>query len=180
MKKIKISLGILIFVILFGNINNANAQLFEKLLSTVTRGAQSKAGDCLLKQNKSNPSDTASRNKVLGAFAKAARDNPNDTSSADLTMKALGNLTGGGGVSAADSANAIKNFKTAKGGSGYRYETTIVVTTKERGAVSSKSKTYFTVNGEGRSEINMAAMMGIKDATLGLAYHAPVCRKTVL
>ncbi len=42
--------------------------------------------------------DTASTKKVLGAFAKAAQQNPNDTSSADVTMKALGILAGGGGV----------------------------------------------------------------------------------
>ena len=165
MKKIKTGSGILIFLIFFLDINNANAQIFKKLLSSVTKGVQNKAGDSLLKQNKSNQSDTASTNKVLSAFAKAAKDNPNDTSSADLTMKALGNLTGGGGVSAADSATAIKSFKTAKGGSGFYYETTITVTTKERGTVTSKSKSYFTNSGEGRSEMNMAAMMGVKNGS---------------
>jgi hypothetical protein len=152
------------FFLLLG-INNSNAQIFKKLLNTVTKGAQGKAGDSLLKQNQSNQPDTASANRVLNAFAKAARDNPNDTSSADLTMKALGNLTGGGGVSAADSAAAIKKFRTASGGSGFYYETIITVTTKERGTVTSKSKSYVTNTGEGRSEMDMAAMMGIKNGS---------------
>jgi len=165
MKKVKTGSGVLIFLILFLDLNSADAQLLKKLAGSVIKVAQNKAGDSLMKQNMSDQRDTASTNKVLGAFAKAARDNPNDTSSADIAMKALGNLTGGGGVSAADSAAAIKSFKTATGGSGFYYETTITVTSKERGTVKSKSKSYFTIGGEGRSEMNMAAMMGVNNGS---------------
>lgn len=99
--------------------------------------------------------------KVLDAFAKTAKDNPNDTSSAELTMKALGNLMGGGGVSAADSVTAIKSFMSAKGGSGvhYQYATTIV---SKQGTNTDTSAIYFTNSGDGRSDMNLPGMMGVK------------------
>ncbi|MEP6750427.1 MAG: DUF4412 domain-containing protein [Bacteroidota bacterium] len=99
--------------------------------------------------------------KLVDAFAKTAKDNPNDTSSADLTMKALNNLAGGGGVSKADSVTAIKSFMNAKGGSGYYYQYITTVTSK-RGTNSDTSNRYFTSGGEGRSEMNLTAMMGVK------------------
>ena len=87
-----------------------NAQIFKKLINSVTQSAQKKANNKVdssvqTKLNSSSSGDTASTNRVLSAFAKAAADNPNDTSSADLTMKALGNLVGGGGVSKGDAAS---------------------------------------------------------------------------
>jgi hypothetical protein len=114
----------------------------------------------------------SSISKVLDAFTKTAKDNPNDTSSADLTMKALGNLAGGGGVSAADSVAAVKSFTTAKGGNGvfYQYITTIVT---KQGTNNDTSATYFTTGGEGRKEMNLPGMMGVKGRnSMTLLAHA--------
>lgn len=97
--------------------------------------------------------DTSSTNRVLSAFAKAAAQNPNDTSAADVTMKALGILAGGGGVSAADSAKAIAAYRTATGGPGVMY---MMVTTMT-GKMNRKdtSRAWFTNSGEGRSEMTI-------------------------
>ena len=100
--------------------------------------------------------------KLLEAFAKTAKDNPNDTSSADLTMKALGNMVGGGGVSKADSVMAIKSFTSAKGGSGVFYEYVTTVTSTQRATRNDTSTICFTTNGKSRSERNLPAMMGVK------------------
>jgi hypothetical protein len=99
--------------------------------------------------------DTSSIRKVLGAFAGAAADNPNDTSASDLTMKALARLTGGGGVSKADSAAAIQLFRTSQGGSGVYYESTTTVTSKKKGAQKDTSMMYLTRSGEGRMEMSI-------------------------
>jgi len=102
--------------------------------------------------------------RVISAFAKAAKDNPNDTSSADVTIKALGNLMGGNGVSAADSASAIKSFTSASGGNGFYYETVTKTVSKKMGTNNDTSFSYFTATGEGRKEMNLPAMMGVKGA----------------
>ncbi len=73
-------------------------------------------------------------------------------------------LVGGGGVSAADSAAAIKSFMSSNGGSGFYYETTNTVIT-EKGTAKSINKTWFTSSGEGRTEMNLAAMMGVSGGT---------------
>ncbi len=158
--------------------NFASAQFFKKLINEAKQTTQNRANDKasnatnkaidkIGSSSNSNSSnvDTAAMGGVLGAFAKAAKDNPNDTSMSDLLSKSLGNLTGRGGVSAADSVTAIKTYTTASGGSGIYYEYTIESNTKERGNVKSTSKMYLTNNGEGRSEMNLAAMMGAKNGT---------------
>ncbi|MEP7280158.1 MAG: DUF4412 domain-containing protein [Bacteroidota bacterium] len=109
-------------------------------------------------------SDTSPIISMLNALVKTVKDNPNDTSSADLTMKTLGNLMGGGGVSAADSAAAIKSFMSAKGGNGFFYQYATSITTKQSGTTADTSNRYFTSSGEGRSEMNIPAMMGVKGA----------------
>lgn len=103
--------------------------------------------------------DTSGMSRVLGAFAQAAAANPNDTNAGDVTMKALGLLTGGGGVSAADSAAAIKSFMTASGGSGTLYQSVTTMTSKN-GSSKDTSTAWFTNNGYARSEmrINMGAV----------------------
>jgi hypothetical protein len=98
--------------------------------------------------------DTSGMGRVLGAFAKTAAENPNDTNQADLVMKSLGRIAGGDGVSAADSAKAIKSFMTASGGSGVVYQT-ITTTTSKRGSTRDTSYAYLTNNGEGRSEMSI-------------------------
>jgi hypothetical protein len=176
--------SIAILLCLLMSANSLHAQFLKKIIDDVKQTAQNraddKANDATNKaidkigsgtqkksNNNSNSSniDTAAVGGVLGAFAKAAQDNPNDTSAADLTMKALGNLVGGGGVSAADSADAIKTYTTANGGSGIYYEYAIETTTKQNGASKSTSKMYLTSNGEGRSEMNLAAIMGAKNGS---------------
>ena len=160
LNKINQQIIILLFPFLF-SANPVHAQFLKKILDNVKQTTQSK------KKPKSNSSDidTAAVGGVLGAFAKAAKDNPNDTSMSDLIGKSLGNLMGGGGVSAADSVAAIRTYTTAKGGSGIYFEYTIQSQTKERGNVTSTSKMYLTNNGEGRSEMNLAAMMGAKNGS---------------
>ena len=159
--------------------NALHAQFLKNILNSAKQTAQNRANDKASnatnkaidnmgsskhkKANNSSSTDTAAVGGVLGAFAKAANDNPNDTSMSDLLSKSLGNLAGGGGVSAADSVSAIKSYKSASGGSGIYYEYSIESNTKEHGTTKSSSKIYLTQSGEGRSEMNMAAMMGVQN-----------------
>ncbi len=179
--KQKISLLFIALVMLALQPNFTQAQFLKKIVDNVKQTAQNRANDKAddatnkaidkigsSTQTKSNNNsadiDTAATGGVLGAFAKAIQDNPNDTSAGDLVMKGLGNLTGGGGVSAADSANAIQTFMTAVGGSGTYYEYAVEATSKQAGITKSTMKMYLAANGEGRSEMNLAAMMGAKNA----------------
>ena len=98
--------------------------------------------------------DTSGFTRVLGAFANTAQENPNDTNRADLVMKSLGRLAGGIGVSAQDSAAAIKAFMTAGGGSGYYFESMITITSKY-GNSKDTSLMWLTNSGEGRSEMRI-------------------------
>lgn len=164
--------------------SSLHAQLLKRILNTVKSTAENRANDKAAQSTNEvldkadnatktksattststrEQGDTSSTNKVFGAFAKAAQQNPNDTSSADLTMKALGILASGGGVSSADSAATIQSFTTANGGTGFYYETTNTVVT-EKGTAKSVNKTWFTTSGEGRVEMNLAAMMGVNGA----------------
>ncbi len=168
--------------------NSVQAQFLKKIMHTVKNTAENRADDKAAQstnkaidqavqpsQNSSSESygDTASTNKVLGAFAKAAEQNPNDTSAADVTMKALGLLVSGGGISAADSAAAIESFETGKGGSGFYYESITIATTK-KGTSKDTSKIYMTSGGEGRSEmgINIPGALSSRFINLGRATNA--------
>ncbi len=164
MKKIKIVFGLMV-LFFTAKSNDLHAQFFKQIINTVKNTSQNKANDkasqatdkaidkVTTQKSGSNVGDTAATKSVLGAFAKAAADNPNDTSAADVTMKALGLLTGGGGVSAADSAAAIKNFMSAKGGAGYLFQYT-TSTTAKKGSSKDTSSIYFTESGYGRSEMH--------------------------
>lgn len=177
-KKITVQ-SILISFLFFMSANSLHAQFLKKIVNEVKQTTQNRANgkadeatnkaiDGITQPKSKNTSsdvDTAAVGGVLGAFAKAANDNPNDTSMSDLLSKGLGNLAGGGGVSLADSVAAIKTYKTASGGSGIYYEYTIESHAKERGDVKSTSKMYLTNRGEGRSEMNIAAMMGAKNGS---------------
>lgn len=178
-KHVKVNSNIFIFLFFLLLTNSLQAQFFKKIINTVKQTTQNRANDKASSvtnnsidgivqpksTNNSSDVDTAAIGGVLGAFAKAAKDNPNDTSMSDLLSKSLGNLAGGGGVSAADSVAAIETYKTANGGSGVYYEYTIENNTKEHGSVNSTWKMCMTNNGEGRSEMNLAAMMGAKDGS---------------
>jgi hypothetical protein len=112
--------------------------------------------------------DTSATRRVFGAFAQAAAANPNDTSSADVTMRALNIMVGGGGVSASDSAAAIKSFMTATGGSGMFYQ--YITTTSAKGrSFRDTSSTWLTVGGSGRKEsrVNMPGAMSGKIIMIG-------------
>jgi hypothetical protein len=98
--------------------------------------------------------DTSGMGRVLGAFARTAAENPNDTNTADLLAKSLGRIAGGDGVSAADSAKAIRSFMTASGGSGVLYQM-LTTTTSARGNTRDTSSTWLTDGGEGRSEMRI-------------------------
>ena len=84
-----------------------------------------------------------------------------DTSAAALAMKTLNSLIAGKNISAADSAAAIKSFTSATGGRGIVYEFITDINTKQRGTVKDTTMTYFTMSGEGRTEMNLAGMMGL-------------------
>lgn len=147
--------------------NRANNKENQATNNIIDSAFQSKSGN-----NKTNisPGDTAGISKVLGAFSKAVQQNPNDTSAPDVTMKALGLLTGGGGVSASDSARAINSYHTASGGSGFMYQDITTITSKN---ITNKdtSTRYITNNGEGRNEmrLNMPGAMSNKMISIGNA-----------
>ncbi len=158
---------------------HAQAQILKKILNNVKSTAENRVNEKVTEQtnkafdhldsvafnkSQSKAADSASINKILEAFTQAAGQNPNDTSAASLTMKTLGILTRGNGVSAADSAAAIATFKNANGGDGFYYETSSSVITKS-GTVESMFKTYFTSSGEARMEMDLSAMMGMKGGT---------------
>jgi hypothetical protein len=63
-------------------------------------------------------------------------------------------LTGGGGVSAADSAAAIKSFMTASSGSGFLYHYINNATSKNGTSTDTTAK-FITNNGNGRSEMRI-------------------------
>ncbi len=138
--------------------NNTATQGTNKAIDQVDPTTQSKshAGVSGTSSSSSNasPTDTAAVHGVLGAFARAAAENPNDTSAADLTMRALGIMTGEKKVSAEDSANAIKAYTTAGGGSGLHYEYVITVN-GNKSTTKDSSELYFTSGGEGRSEMRI-------------------------
>ena len=152
-------------------INDKAAQSTNQVFDKVDNASKTKSATTSTSAQEQG--DTASTNKVLGAFAQAAQQNPNDTSSADLTMKALGLLVSGGGVSADDSAAAIKSFANAKGGSGYYFES-ITTTTTKKGTSKDTSKTYMTSGGEGRVEMRMTipGTMSTQFINLGHASNA--------
>jgi hypothetical protein len=192
MRKLLVYPAGLTAILLFGYPNPLQAQFFKQLLNDVKQTAQGRADskanqttnkaldkvdhatETKAKTNSPNttaPADTAATNSVLGAFAKAAQQNPNDTSSADLTMKALGLLAGGGGVSAADSTAAIQSFKTGKGGSGAVYQSVTTITSAKSGTSKDTANAYFTDEGYGRSEMRIS-MPGVMSNEMIVIGHA--------
>lgn len=183
MKKLRTCTAILLATLFYSA--SLPAQFLQNILNSAKQIAQERANNKSLNKvdnstqinaNNTSPAsvigDTTPLSKVFSAFAKAAKDNPNDTSSADLTMKALGNLMGGGGVSRADSMTAIKSFTSAKGGSGVFYQYVTIITSKQRGTNNDTTTKYFTADGEGRQEMNLPGMMGVKGAnTLIILAH---------
>lgn len=151
------------------------AQFLKKILDNVKQTAQNRADskasqttdkaiDKVLQPGGNTTRSTTGTTGTTGAGTTTATA-PNDTSSAALTMKALGMLMGGGGVSKADSLAAIQLFKTAKGGSGVYYETTTTMTSKRRGPLKDTNVMYFTRGGEGRAEMSIP-IPGVKTSKM--------------
>jgi Domain of unknown function (DUF4412) len=132
-----------------GKANSTTNKVLDKVDSASRFSSGSKTGT-----GTGGSVDTTGINRVLGAFAKTAAENPNDTNQADLLSKSLGRMVGGDGVSAADSAKAIKSFMTASGGSGVKYEM-LTTTTSKRGNTRDTNSTWLTNSGEGRSEMRI-------------------------
>jgi hypothetical protein len=164
----------------------SQAQFFKNVLNSVKQTVQSKSNDKAsqvtsksfdkvtgLPDSKTKTGSTGTTGTTgtpPGSGKSGAAANPSDTSAGAATMKALGLFTGGGGVSAADSAAAIKSFRTASGSSGYYYQWQTTATSK-RGTSRDTSNTYFASNGNGRNEmrINMPGATSGKIITIGHA-----------
>ncbi|HMH24650.1 MAG TPA: DUF4412 domain-containing protein [Puia sp.] len=167
-----------LLMLLFAAINpvSLHAQFFKNLLNTVKQTSQGRAND-KASQATNKAIDKADPTTKTGSGGSSSLSNsggpssPGDTSAAGATMKALGLFVGGGGVSAADSAAAIKNFMSSSGGSGvfYQYQTT--ATSKKSGTGKDTTFTYFTNSGSGRNEmrINMPGAMSGKIIIIGRA-----------
>ena len=177
MKNSLIKFSLMNGLVLFAFCASLHAQSLKQLFDTVTQNDQSHTGNKTVQANSntanlaSTPADTVIPYKVLQAFADAARQNPNDTSAGDMTMKALGLLAGGGGVSAADSAAAIKSFTAGSGGSGIVYQS-ITISTPAKGSTSKDTANlYLTNSGNARSEmrINMPGAMSNEMIVIGHA-----------
>ena len=133
----------------------AKAQFFKDVLNTVKSTAQGRANN----QASSTTNKAIDKSTGLGS----SNTKTPDTSAAGM-MKALGLITGGGGVSAADSATAINSFKQGSGGSGFSYQYLMTATSK-KSTVRDTSYRWLTNDGEGRSEMKIL-MPGVASGKL--------------
>jgi hypothetical protein len=129
------------------NTQSAHAQFFKDVLNTVKNTAQGRAN------NKADQTTNRAIDKVPGSGATTSSATKPDTSAAGM-MKTLGLMTGGGGVSAADSAAAIDSYMKGKGGSGFYYQYLTTATSK-KGIAKDTSYKWLTNGGEGRSEMRI-------------------------
>ncbi|MBS1737338.1 MAG: DUF4412 domain-containing protein [Bacteroidetes bacterium] len=179
-KTISIFFATILFFMLI-SAGKVNAQFFKNILNSVKNTAQSRANkaasdvtnkaldkvDPTTKSNNNgattpNSTGKSDQDRVFGGFAKAAQDNPNDTSMADLLSKGLGNIMGGNGVSAADSAKALAAFKSTGNSGNIRcvyFEITNSITNDKGESSSSTTKQWFTSDGRARGEMNLAGMI---------------------
>lgn len=181
--KLKICTAFSIFFILMMVLfsNSLQAQLLKNIFNSAKQTAKNRANNSAVdatnkaldkidptQKSKNNGANTpnssgkSDEERVLGGFGKAAQDNPNDTSMSDLLSKGLGNILGGNGVSAEDSAKAISVFKST-GNSGNTkcvyFEITNSISTDDGKTSSNTSKEWFTSDGRFRGEINIAGMI---------------------
>jgi hypothetical protein len=141
-----------------------HSQFLKDVLNHVKQTAQNRANDKASQNTNKSLDKVDSTFTGKGGSGGSVAGSTTDSSGSAAVMKGLGNFMGRGGVSAADSAKALAAYKNANGGSGTYYEYTIETTSKRGGASKSTAKMYFTGDGEGRSEMNLAAMMGAKNA----------------
>jgi hypothetical protein len=100
--------------------------------------------------NAAKPKSAASSNS-----SQSSGQNAGDSAA---VMKSLGMVVSGGGVSAADSAAAIRSYKTAHGGNGLFYQYQMVTTSKQKGKttiLTDTSSSSITDAGEGRREMRL-------------------------
>jgi hypothetical protein len=184
MKKTLIPAVLLTLVSACLSTNPLHAQFFKNLLNTVKQTATNRANDkttqttnkaldkvdstmgSLGKTTGSTPgANSASALGATSASTPGATSGTGSTAgsgaspntagaSPDQTMRALGLMTGGGGVSATDSAAAIQSFMTGSGGSGVIYQYQIQSTSKGKTAGDTMS-VWFTAGGSGRSEMRI-------------------------
>lgn len=178
LKQITAQSIIILFFLAFTN--SLHAQLLKNILNNVKNTAQNradqKANDVTNKaldkiDNATtgnngaatpNSSGKSDQDRVFGGFAKADEDNPNDTSMSDLLSKSLGNMLGGNGVSAADSAKALAAFKSTGNSGNIRcvyFEITNELITDKGVRSTTINKEWFTGDGRARGEMNLAEMI---------------------
>jgi hypothetical protein len=150
---------------------SANAQFFKDVLNTVKQTAQGRAN------NKASQTTDKAIDKVPGSGAGTSAGTPRDTSAAGM-MKMLGMMTGGGGVSASDSAAAINIYKNGSGGSGFFYQYLNTSTSKKETMKDTSSK-WLTNGGEGRSEMRML-MPGVASGKLTIIGRVNQPRYSIL
>jgi Domain of unknown function (DUF4412) len=139
----------------------AHAQFFKDVLNTVKNTAQGRAN------SKASSTTNTAIDKTTGI---GSNNNKTPDTSAAGMMKMLGVMTGGGGVSAADSATAINSFKQGSGGSGFSYQYLMSATSK-KGTLKDTSCRWLTNDGEGRSEMKIL-MPGVASGKLIVIGHA--------
>jgi hypothetical protein len=155
---------VLLIVILTSASSSLHAQFFKDVLNTVKQTAQGRAN------NKADQTTNKAIDKVPGSGATTSSGTKPDTSAAGM-MKTLGLMTGGGGVSASDSAAAIDSYMKGKGGSGFHYQYLTTATSKKNGTTKDTSYRWLTDGGEGRSEMRIA-MPGVSSGKLTVVGRA--------
>jgi Domain of unknown function (DUF4412) len=161
---------------------NLHAQFFKNILNTVKQTAQNRANDktstttnrALDKVDSSMQIKSGGSGSTAGATSQSGLANSTSSTAAnpgEQTMHALGLMTGGGGVSAADSAAAISTFMTSSGngGAGVEFQYQTLTTAKGKNSMTDTNSVWMTNSGSGRSEmrINMPGAMSGKICTIG-------------
>ena len=115
-------------------------------------------------QNRADTKTTNGTNKALDQVDSAVRIKPKSNKTGEGQSRLPGVFTkaaGGGEISSADSAKAIQAFKNTESGSspGVYYEVTNTVTAKGKAPASNLTKRWFTYDGFGRGEMDLAGLM---------------------
>lgn len=146
MKNLKIFFSMLCAVLLLLQSNRSNAQLLKRILNDAKNTAESRA------DQKTDQVTNKALDKVDNSIS--GKNKSNNT--------ALLNTTGSDTLSAADSIKIISAFKN-KGNSGNTrcvyFEVTMNLPASGGHTINSVIKYWFTGDGRGRSEMNMASMI---------------------
>ncbi len=181
MKKSPIFTAILMLFFASAYSPSLHAQFLKQLIDNVKQTAQGRA----------NSKTSQTTNKAIDQVdpttqTKSGTGNSTagvgDTSSAAMAFKVLGLFTGVGGVSASDSAAAIKSFMTASGGSGifYQYQTAITSTKgTNKGVASKDTSSTFITGASARSERKLN-MPGVMTGEMTIIGHADQPRYSIM